>query len=447
MNSQPVSSSCSSEELIGFVTYSGESDNIDAKGPVAWDNGVDAASLAKDIAAFANSRDGGVLVIGKVETRPGEFDLKGLTVAQADSFDQTKVTTWVNNHFEPPIRFVCHRVKYDDKLFVVITVGEFEDIPHLCVKAFQDPAHPKKAIIQASTIYVRTANAESAPLRSVEELRTLIGIATKKRGDELVATFSAMLKGRPLIESPTDDEQFETQLQQVSAAIVPSSEEDTGCWELWFRPSSYIADRWPERSELESLVSTHSLHILDEYPPHQRGTHSREWGIANDFYGESWALTRTGLFVFRRPFLEDRTEFQSPWRTNIGEHRPAIPAGQWVEYQSSMRIMIQFFWFMSRLVAAYEAGETVTYGLQAGPLEGRALVSRSLHIFLRDRDHQICRENTFQFSRSLPVEELRSGWENECAASMKEFFELFPGYGIPLEAMQNWVERFKNREF
>jgi hypothetical protein len=68
-------------ELVRFIEAAAESSNIDAKGPMEWDNGEASAGLTKDILAFANSRDGGVIVIGK--DAPGTLVLTGLTTSQA----------------------------------------------------------------------------------------------------------------------------------------------------------------------------------------------------------------------------------------------------------------------------------------------------------------------------------------------------------------------------
>lgn len=95
------------EELVRYVLAAGESDGVDAKAPLTWDGAEHSASLTKDILAFANSRDGGVIVIGKSETAGSGFSLDGLTNEQAASFDTTKVAAWVNSRAAPPVRLVC----------------------------------------------------------------------------------------------------------------------------------------------------------------------------------------------------------------------------------------------------------------------------------------------------------------------------------------------------
>ena len=127
-------------ELTHWIETSGESEFVDAKGPMTWDGADESASLAKDIVSFANSRDGGVIVVGKAQATDGSFLYEGLTPEQAASFDTTKVGQWVNAHFSPPICLTCHQAEYNSRKFVVIIVQEFNDIPSLCIKGLsQNP--------------------------------------------------------------------------------------------------------------------------------------------------------------------------------------------------------------------------------------------------------------------------------------------------------------------
>lgn len=140
-----------SEQLISYITAAGENDNIDAKAAMAWDGADNSAKLTKQIIGFANSRDGGVLVIGKEEVQPGKFHLSGVSSDQADSFDQTKVTTWINNHCDPSVRVQVCRQGHDGKEFIVIVVTEFDEIPILCIRQFP-PNGSKDLILRKGTL-------------------------------------------------------------------------------------------------------------------------------------------------------------------------------------------------------------------------------------------------------------------------------------------------------
>jgi predicted HTH transcriptional regulator len=169
----------SPDELTRYVLAAGESPNVDAKGPCAWE-ADDAAKLCKDIIAMANRRDGGVLVIGKSEPERGCFRFDGLTPQQQATFETTRVAQWVNSRVSQPITIVCHRHEHDGKTFVVITVQEFNDVPIMCTSdCFAAPDRQKK-LLRAGDVYVRTENAETSTLQRPEDLRALIGLAVTK---------------------------------------------------------------------------------------------------------------------------------------------------------------------------------------------------------------------------------------------------------------------------
>jgi hypothetical protein len=447
-----VKPTLSSEELIRIIKAAGESENIDAKGPVAWDGSVESASLAKDIAAFANSRNGGVIVVGKKE-ESGKFDATGVTQDQAATFETTKVAQWVNTRFAPAIRLVCYQQEVDGKLFVVIEVLEFDDIPAICMKPFPDPNNSKNELLKKRTIYVRNANAASAPVETVEELRTLIGLATKKRSDEMFATFHAMLQGRPLVPLPTHEEQFQHELEEIETATT-TERTKKGEWFFAFHPNSYNATRWQERDDLEGMIRKHSFRIVEEFPPCYKGTTGREWGIINTLYGPPWALTRSGLFVSRCPFREDDMQ---PIQAHLyvptyGTNGLTLDSGKWTEYRWSLRAICEAFVFMSRMATEYDLGEMIEYQLAARPLSGRYLVmyqgfSSQFEIpNERGGPPEPCQAPMFCRKKSLSVEELRADWKSECVNAMKDFLELFPGHITNRDDLRKWVEGFLKRD-
>ncbi|APZ93318.1 helix-turn-helix domain-containing protein [Fuerstiella marisgermanici] len=435
-------------EIDRFVTATGESSNIDAKGPMSWDSAVESASLAKDIASFANSKDGGVLVIGKSETESGDFELTGLTDEQAESFETTKVARWVNNRFAPPMNIVCHQHRHEDRRFVVITIEEFEDIPVLCTKQYQDPANPKKHLLRERTLYVRNANAESAPLESVEELRLLIGLATSKRANEMLTTFEAMLKGRPLLSQQSDLDQFEDELASIEQGLGQSYSDQiqAGAWKLVIRPVNYVAERWEHADQLESVVRGRAVRLRDEFPGSYRGTHMREWGICNDMYRETWSLARSGQFLMVRPFWENQQKYDCGRRDMQGNpSEPSLEPGKWLDFKPNIFSLTEMFMFAARLVEEYESGEEVTISLEATSLDGRKLVTTDFNINLRDPEE--CRAQVFEYRKTFTVEEMRTEWETKCAQAMKRFIDLFPGLGVEIKTMHSWIEKFKSRNF
>ena len=432
----------SSEELIRFIEAAGESANIDAKGPMEWDGGEASAGLTKDILALANCRDGGVIVVGKEEIQPGKFVLTGLSEPQAASFETTKVATWVNNHCSPPVNLVCYRQDHEGQPFVVIAVSEFHDVPVICTKDFILPAKPQKFLLRKGTVYVRTANAESAPLSSVEEMRQLIGLATTKRADQMLAMFQAMMKGRPLLAEKPHEELFEAEREEVRAALDSEfkGQASQGAWTFLCHPVRHQAARWEETDTLKKVIERSVVRVRQEFPPISYGTHVREWGICNRHYEDAFALTRSGLFMSIRPFRENTVAFKNPWQPN-----PDIPAGQWLDFKLNLSLVIEFFLFLSRFAENFEVGEELVYEVTAGPLAGRRLASMDGNIHLDPTEP--CRASMFRRNKVITVEALRASWEEPCAKTLYAFFELFPGPSISPDTLLKWVDKFKERKF
>lgn len=447
----------SQEELRRIILNPAEDSHIDSKGPMTWDNGVESARLAKDIAAFANSRDGGFVVLGKEEADSGKFKLTGLTEEQAKSFDTTKVANWVNSRFSPRIRVVCYRAEHEGNTFVVMRIFEFDDIPVICTKQFGDPHNPKKPLLQKGSIYVRTSGAESKPLQEEGELCELVGLATKKQAHVLLQHFDAMLRGRAVGEQVTDQQRSEKALDRIRNDLSDRGSLDpaTG-WTFFFHPASYREERWTDLATLEDLVRRTSVRISDTFPPSRKGTFRTEWGIANDTYGETWALSRSGIFFFCAEFREDSEFDLKAIREHVGryarqtnEWRRAqflaeLDQFRWIEFQWNMRILIQNFAFMARFAELFDPGETVCYGFAASALRNRHLISLdsrlSLHFEPQYRD--TCGSNRFSQKKSVSVEELLANWRDECALVMYRFFELFPDYNIPRETLRGWVDQY-----
>jgi hypothetical protein len=438
----------SSDELVRFIEAAGESANIDAKGPMAWDGGEAAAGLTKDILALANCRDGGVIVVGKEESQPGTFVLSGLTDPQASSFETTKVATWVNNHCSPPVSVVCYRQEHQGRPFVVIAVSEFHDIPVICTKQFEVPGAGKspKVLLRKGTVYLRTANAESAPLSSPEEMRQLIGLATTKRADQMLAMFQAMLKGHPLLAEPPDEERFGAEREEVRAALDAElgGQTSRGAWTLLCHPARYRASRWEETDTLKKVVERSMVRVRQAYPPASYSTHVREWGICDRQFENAFGLSRSGLFLSVRLFRENAYPFKNPWQTIHGPPDPDIPAGQWLDFRNNLSVVVEFFMFLSRFAKNFEVGEEVVYEASAGPLAGRRLASADGNINLDPTEP--CRAATFRRRKVVTVEALRASWEEECASALAGFFELFPHAGISKETLVTWVEKFKDRK-
>ncbi|MEN6367837.1 MAG: ATP-binding protein [Thermoguttaceae bacterium] len=426
------------DELVRIVKMVGENDEIDAKRPVTWDNGVESAGLAKDFAAFANSRNGGIVVIGKEEVEPGTFDAVGVTPEQAATFEKTKIAQWVNNHFSPAIRLDCYpAVKHEGKQFVVIRIFEFDDVPVICIKSFQRPSS-KELLLKENTIYVRNANAESIPV-GVKELSPLIGLATRKRGDALLADFHAILRGRPLVPIPSDSDQFQKEQDEILDTL--SNKEALSGWIFSFHPSNYSRKRWKDRKTLQESVAKHAVRVTEQYPAWMEGVNGREWGIANDILDVHWAFAFSGLFVSYHPFEEDRVPYNSSYSVRPANAQSVLQPRTWIDFNWSVGTILQTFLFLSRIAEEYSPEDEIIYQFTAAPLVNRQLALDAFSIRPAYGITNPTQARQFRHSKVLNVAELRANWKEQCLDTMVDFFELFPGHYTERESLYSRIEQ------
>ena len=230
------------DDHVEFLRRGHEAKDLDYKGPMDWDessNRAGSCGLVKDILGMANA-GGGYIVIG-VSEGPGGFVLEGLTDQQVRSFETTRLNRFVQNYADPPINTSLAKLEHDGKRFVIIGVPAFAETPHICQKDFP-------GVLSASTLYVRTANNETAPLKSSADFRAIVERAVRNRSDELLAAVRAVMMGSLGAALPSNEERFETQLREAIAEaeeVNPFREKNyTGYREATFHPAQFNAERF-----------------------------------------------------------------------------------------------------------------------------------------------------------------------------------------------------------
>lgn len=135
------------------------------------------AKVVRGVLAMANRRDGGTVVVGVKEDANG-LTLDGLTPQQATSWKHDDLADTVAEYADPRVSFDSYTVDVDGATVLVISVGEFADVPVVCKRTFQDGA---KLILRDGAVYVRSnRKPESREVANYDEMRELLDIATDK---------------------------------------------------------------------------------------------------------------------------------------------------------------------------------------------------------------------------------------------------------------------------
>jgi predicted HTH transcriptional regulator len=156
------------DELEARLEGGVETPALDVKEACDWH----ANSMAKDILAMSNLRDGGYIIVG---VQDGTFERQGITTGQRDSYELDIMRDQMARFADPRVVFTVEFPKDKAGLeYAVIRVLPFDEVPVICAV---DTATLKKG-----TIYYRNTNrrVESAAVSNAHDMRDIVTTATQR---------------------------------------------------------------------------------------------------------------------------------------------------------------------------------------------------------------------------------------------------------------------------
>jgi predicted HTH transcriptional regulator len=197
------------KNILDLIFHGSEERNLEYKNSMPWENTDAKRKITKAAMAMSNIKDGGVIILGVKELSYGKYEPVGMPSDDANSFDQDKVSEYVNAYADPFVDLKVDRIEHDGKFFVVIQVKEFEEIPIICKK-------DDSGILRRGEIYTRSRKKyESVIVPSQTEMREILEMAIEKRMRKRVEEFFKI--GIIRVSSPEDQdiEKFKKQLGEL----------------------------------------------------------------------------------------------------------------------------------------------------------------------------------------------------------------------------------------
>ncbi len=174
------------------------------------------ARIVRAILGMANRRDGGLVILGVEEaTKPEPV---GLSDEQAESWlKYDDLSASVNEYASPCVRFGLDLEVFRGMRFVFIRVRQFDDIPVLCAKDYNEPGKPP--LLRRGACYVRARHKpETSEIPSEEEMRELLELAIDKGVEKFVARCGRRAGMFPPIANTaprSDDAMFQQKLEDL----------------------------------------------------------------------------------------------------------------------------------------------------------------------------------------------------------------------------------------
>lgn len=161
------------DELKALIAVGYEQGGVEFKPPCARGNREPFVWVVRAILGMANRRDGGRVVVGLLD-ESHVLTPKGLNAADLATWNYDDVMAGLSPYADPFVELDLERVEMDGMVFVILDVQEFEDVPVLCARKYQD-------VLRAGACYVRSRRKpETSEIPSQSEMRDLLDVAIDK---------------------------------------------------------------------------------------------------------------------------------------------------------------------------------------------------------------------------------------------------------------------------
>lgn len=192
------------EEFVQLLALGRELSGLEFKGPGPRSDRQLFAQVVRAVLGMANRRDGGTVVIG-VQDDQGSLHPVGVDEEDLVTWHYDGVADALAEYADPSVSFDLEFKTHDGRMYVVVEVAEFEDIPVLCKRAYGD-------ILRNGACYVRTRRKpETSEIPAQADMRDLLNLATDKE----LRRFISRARSAGIISvsvAPDDRQRFEEQL-------------------------------------------------------------------------------------------------------------------------------------------------------------------------------------------------------------------------------------------
>jgi hypothetical protein len=432
------------ERVRELIELGNENRNLDYKGAFSWNQATndEKCEIAKDILAFSNTRDGGMILVG-VNDKSGTIE--GLTEEQYASFDQTKFNDFVYKYTDPHHTSNVHRIVVADKRLVAIDVPEFSEIPVLCARDANSSLNPSKLILRKSGLYIRTEKATSQLIEDADVMRELLNRGLLRRQDELLRAIKQIILPSVSGGAAEPEAQFKAEVESAQAYFADLNDAffaQSPHWTVQMQPETHVPDRIPTAVALQRLVQESAISLRGWTFPIAGRVSGATWanfdGGCQSYYGgdthspEALRVYKSGLLLWTSGIWEDY--WDSFKDQNV------------ISFIGLIYSVTEWLLFAKRF---YESvllvDESVRLVVRASGIKGRKLISADPRVsFFFGYQTDV---PSFEIREVVAVSELRADPEAIARRVLRRIFELFNWNDPDENMLHNWQQKLILRQY
>lgn len=198
------------EELAALLEFGREQLGVEFKGAGSRTDKAFLSKVVRAVLGMANRQDGGRVIVGVEENlTTREIIPTGLSAAELKTWTQDDLGNSLATYADPYVTFDLEQVVHERKNFIVINVSEFEEVPILCKRSYQDT-------LKDGACYVRSRRKpETVEVSSHTDMRELLELAINKGVRRFLARAQQVGVFPLQPAQPTDMERYDEQLGEL----------------------------------------------------------------------------------------------------------------------------------------------------------------------------------------------------------------------------------------
>lgn len=177
-------------EIEEILRSGNETRWLEIKGPGELSDTHLFAKVARAALSLGNLRDGGHVII-EIDDDQIPTMLPGLSEREIESWTNfDSLSDLLAVYADPPLRFQCSAMNLSNGVSIaVISVSEFDDVPHICAKSYQSPGPRGAEILRKGALCVRPRKKpQTSEVANSVEMRDVTDLATEKALRAYVST-------------------------------------------------------------------------------------------------------------------------------------------------------------------------------------------------------------------------------------------------------------------
>ncbi|MDD2805848.1 MAG: ATP-binding protein [Elusimicrobiales bacterium] len=429
------------EVVKELVTRKTETRSLEYKGGIDWDksekkNRID---ILKDILAMSNTKDGGVILIGFQDS---DFSLVGLSNAEFNSWDSTKVNDLLKEYSDPG--FACQVYKFSDfdggRQIVAIEVPEFTEDVIICKKDWHDE---HKQVLKRGCIYIRTDKPSSESVTTNQDMRELLGRALSKKGDSLLSDIERLLKGKPISYGNEEAEKYSAELadgEKYFASSIGEYLQRYGYWEVSVSPVNYHPKRVADLSLMREYIRKAEVELRGWDFPH---TDSKDGSnflngyqsvtIWKDKFYEAYRAYGSGLFLWKSAYWEDVRGY----KTDEGDNCLSFVNVIWT--------ITEIVLFVRRYYEHLSYDGSLHIQITLNKTKGRSL--KQIDSWGFSLPHNKTTEDSIPLSCDVSFAELKANFKEFARNMARDVLRVFNLADISEQTVEDWQTKLLERKF